>query len=49
MLNAMIVFRSLIARNRDQDRRFTAAHSETELRAFERALKRRVEFELTSA
>lgn len=49
MLNAMIVFRSLIARNRDQDRRFTAAHSESELRAFERALKRRVEIGLAAA
>jgi len=49
MLNAMIVFRALIARNRDRDRRFTATHSETELRAFERALKRRVEIGLVSA
>jgi hypothetical protein len=43
MLNIMIVFRALIARTEDRARIAAPSHSETELRAFERALKRRVE------
>lgn len=43
MLNVMIVFRAMIARTGEQARPAAAAHSESELRAFERALKRRVE------
>lgn len=42
MLNTMIVFRALIARDGDKDRRVDPTHTETELRAFERALKRPV-------
>jgi hypothetical protein len=49
MLNTMIVFRALIARGGDRDRRIASDHSETERRAFERALRRPVVLEEASA
>lgn len=49
MLNTMIVFRALIARDGDRDRRIAMDNSETERRAFERALRRPVVLEEASA
>lgn len=49
MLNTMIVFRALIARDNDRERRIALDHTETERRAFERALRRPVLLEEASA
>ena len=42
MLNTMIWFRALIARPERQEPHFAPAHTEADLRAFQRALKRPV-------